>query len=265
MMDITSQIFKNLKEAEGVKKPYGDKPEEGRKLNLKNKKKVSVPKGKGLEKYKARKFQQVGNKQAAEIYPSDTDKLYDNIDKTNHNDKGEIAKQNTKKASRTVNKPFGDKIQQSTSKLIKESIEKKTLKEVDISDYAWIVEQVEGAMNPVFNAIDSKFGTEMGYDSDFCTSLCEDIEEQLEEWIDDNSESEEDEDDEDYDESAKPKALKEDGSYSYGAGLLREIYNQYVSLGMEDEFFEDCYNRMDISPTELQTWFEMGESAKPTK
>ena len=53
--------------------------------------------------------------------------------------------------------------------------------------------QVEGAMNPVFEAIDQKFGTEMGYDSEFCTRLCEDIEEQLEEWIDYNSDNGEDE------------------------------------------------------------------------
>ena len=32
---------------------------------------------------------------------------------------------------------------------------------------------------------------------------------------------------------------------------------------MEDEFFEDCYNRMNISEPELQTWFEMGECDKP--
>ena len=60
-------------------------------------------------------------------------------------------------------------------------------------DSFWIVEQVEGAMNPVFEAIDQKFGTEMGYDSEFCTRLCEDIEEQLEEWIDYNSDNREDE------------------------------------------------------------------------
>ena len=31
---------------------------------------------------------------------------------------------------------------------------------------------------------------------------------------------------------------------------------------MEDSFFEDCITRMDISETELQSWYELGECDK---
>ena len=77
-------------------------------------------------------------------------------------------------------------------KTLSESILVKLKEGITGDDSAWIVEQVETNMNKVFDAIDNKFGTEMGYDSDFCTRLCEYIEEELEEWIDENSESEED-------------------------------------------------------------------------
>ena len=76
-------------------------------------------------------------------------------------------------------------------KTINERNKKKVIKEsVSEDDSYWIVREVEENMNKVFDEIDKKFGTEMGYDSDFCTNLCEYIEEQLEEWIEDNSESE---------------------------------------------------------------------------
>ncbi len=67
-------------------------------------------------------------------------------------------------------------------------------------DDGWIVAQVEDNMNKVFDEIDKKFGTEMGYDSDFCTGLCEDIEERLEEWLEENSESEDESYEEDEEE-----------------------------------------------------------------
>lgn len=184
-MSIVKEIFKNLNESVEVKKPYGDKPEEGKKEKLQKGNRVNVPKAKGnFEKYRARKLE-AKNKNAETIYANDTDKVMDKIDSNVHSDKGTIAKVNTKKADRKVKFPFGDKVQKSDSKLIKEC---------------------DGA-------------------------------------------------------ECEKKELKED-AYSVGAGILKEIYNQYVGLGMEDEFFEDCYNKMNISEGELQAWLEMGECSK---
>lgn len=118
-MKLTESIFRNIKESESVKKPYGDKPQEGKKEKLEKGKRTSVPKGKADNKFKVEKLQNV-NSQAADIYPNDTAKNVDRIGSKEHSDKGKIAKQNTTKASSTVNKPFGDKIQASDSKLIKE-------------------------------------------------------------------------------------------------------------------------------------------------
>lgn len=208
MSRITNSIFKNLKEAEKkeVKKPYGDKPEEGKKIAAPSRKKASVPKAKGnIEKYKALKLQN-NNKQAADIYASDTDKVMDKIDSKEQSDKGKIAKQNTTKASREIKKPYGDKIQPSTSKLVKEAIANKKRRAA-----------LKESMKHRANARKLK----------------------------------------------ENKALKEDGNYSYGSGLLKEIYKQYVGFGMEDEFFEDCYNKMDISEEELKEWLQLGECDKP--
>ncbi len=76
----------------------------------------------------------------------------------------------------------------------------KKLTEDEDDDYAWLVEQVENAMNPVFRKIDDKFGTDMGFDSSFCTNLCEGIEEELDDYIKSNRDSEYEEE---YDESEK--------------------------------------------------------------
>ena len=125
-MNITTKIFQNLKESEEkVKKPYGDKPEEGKKVGTPSRKKAAVPRAKGnVEKFKARKMEN-RNKQAADIYPSDTDKVMDNIDSKKQSDKGKIAARNTRKATREVRKPYGDKVQPSNSKLVKESAQRR--------------------------------------------------------------------------------------------------------------------------------------------
>ena len=200
-MSLVSNIFKNLNEsAEAVKKPYGDTPQEGKKESLAKGKKKSVPKGKKEDNKEVpvEKEKNV-NKQAEDIYVNDTSKYEDNKDDPKHTDKGEIAKKNTRKAVTKVKFPYGDKVQKSDSKLVKEEVEVEAEKKTN------------------------ECGPEV---------------------------------------EPGQQELKEDGNYSYGAGLLKQIYNQYVELGMEDEFFEDCYNRMNISEPELQTWFEMGESNK---
>lgn len=193
-MSLVSNIFKNLNESAEVKKPYGDKPEEGKKESLAKGKKKSVPKGAKVDNKKVpvEKEKNV-NKQAKDIYVNDTSKYEDNKDDSKHNDKGDIAKKNTKKATTVVKFPYGQKVEKASTKLVKEEAEVKECGP-----------EVEPGKEP----------------------------------------------------------LAEDGTYSYGAGVLKQIYEQYVSLNMEDEFFEDCYNRMDISEPELQTWLEMGESDK---
>lgn len=119
-MSLTKSIFEKLNESDNVKKPYGDKPEEGKKEKLESGKKSSIPKGKTENKFKVEKLNNV-NKQAAPAYKNDTDKVMDKIESTEHSDKGEIAKQNTKKAERSIKFPYGDKVQPSDSKLIKEA------------------------------------------------------------------------------------------------------------------------------------------------
>lgn len=168
MSSITRSIFKRLNESESVKKPYGDKPQEGKKERLERLKKASIPKGKTENKFKVEKLNNV-NKQAAPAYKNDTDKVMDKINSTEHSDKGEIAKQNTKKADRKIKFPYGDKVQPSNSKLVKESnsprIRKaKKLKEaesitkgnqkgaVEFEGYANII---KGIINEIFGGLNN--------------------------------------------------------------------------------------------------------------
>ena len=194
MSKITSEIFKRLNESEAVKKTYGDKPQDGKTEKLQSGKTASIPKRKDLGKIKVTKLKN-DNKQAADAYANDTDKVMDKIDSKEQSDKGKIAKTNSVKAERTIKFPYGDKAQKSDSKLIKESDDKAT-------------------------------GIEKPEDTEI---------------------------------------LNEEGDYSYEGGILKEIHNQYVGMGMEDEFFEDCINKMDITKEELENWLSMGESDKSKK
>ena len=230
-MRLTESIFRNIKEAESVKKPYGDKPQEGKKEKLERGKGKAVPKGKADNKFKVEKLENK-NSQAAEIYPNDTAKYADKVDDKSHGDKGKIAKQNTKKASTTINKPFGDKIQASDSKLIKESVE---------SDIA------------------KKFANEVGKDAeveaDYVMQYCE------EHGIDPSSVDPAEVQRELNNLKECDKTLTESPN-AEGAKLLKQIYEQYCQDGMGDTFFDDVFNRMDISMEELQNWYSMDESAK---
>ena len=60
-----------------------------------------------------------------------------------------------------------------------EGIKKNLNESVDFSDddLSWLVELVENQMNPIYDAVDSRFNTNMGYDNSFCTDLCEYVEE----------------------------------------------------------------------------------------
>ena len=128
-MSVVNDIFKRLNESEKiVKKPYGDKPQDGKSEKLTRGKKVSVPKGKPENKYKVEKLKSV-NSQAGEIFASDTDKVMNRIGSKEQSDKGKIAKANTTKAERKIKFPYGDKVQKSDSKLIKESDEKECVGE----------------------------------------------------------------------------------------------------------------------------------------
>ena len=156
-MSITRSIFKNLNEAESVKKTYGDKPQEGKTEKLQRGKVASIPKGKAEGKFKVEKLQNV-NKEAGEIYANDTDKLMDKIDSKEQSDKGKVAKTTGTKADRTIKYPFGDKVDTpSDNKLIKESeevaecdganCEKKPLKESWISAQTMVEETIEEALH----------------------------------------------------------------------------------------------------------------------
>ena len=125
-MSLVSNIFKNLNESAEVKKPYGDKPEEGKKESLAKGKKKSAPKGKKEDNKEVpvEKVQNV-NKQAEDVYVNDTSKYEDNKDDPKHNDKGDIAKKNTKKATTVVKFPYGKKVEKASTKLVKEEAEVK--------------------------------------------------------------------------------------------------------------------------------------------
>ena len=121
-MSITRDIYKNLNEAEAVKKPYGDKPQEGKTEKTRNGKGKAIPSGKTDNKVKADKLDNV-NSQAADIYPNDTEKNMDKVDSKEQSDKGKAAKTGGTKSDKTIKFPFGDKVQASDSKLIKEGDE----------------------------------------------------------------------------------------------------------------------------------------------
>lgn len=78
-----------------------------------------------------------------------------------------------------------------------EGIKKNLNESVDFSDddLSWLVELVENQMNPIYDAVDSRFNTNMGYDNSFCTDLCEYVEEEIQNWLDNNEDE--------YDESDK--------------------------------------------------------------
>ena len=76
--------------------------------------------------------------------------------------------------------------------------------------------------------------------------------------------------------SLKPEALKEskDGKSlkehdfdmdSDPVEILKAIHEQYMNLGMNDEFYNDVLNRSDLGIEDLISWFEMGESDKNCK
>lgn len=122
MSVLTRSIFSKLNESADVKKPYGETPEEGKKETTKVKKGVKVPKGRINNKFKSEKLKNE-NKEAADAYANDTDKVMDNIDDKTHSDKGEAAKTTGKKSDKVIKYPFGNKPEASDSKLIKEGAE----------------------------------------------------------------------------------------------------------------------------------------------
>lgn len=150
-MSLYNDFIKNLNEGTEVKKTYGDKPQDGKTEKLTKGKSASVPKGKGnIEKYKARKLEK-NNAQAADIYISDTDKVIEKIDSTEHSDKGDVAKIGTRKSDKKVKFPFGDKVQASDSKLIKEGKNFEDRKDKITEDYdngTWMKYQhmIEGTL-----------------------------------------------------------------------------------------------------------------------
>lgn len=148
-MSITRIIFDKLNEAEAVKKPYGDKPEEGKAEKVSKGKHKALPKGK-LPAYKADKLTNV-NSQADDVYANDTDKLMDNIDSKEQSDKGKVAKITGTKSDKTIKFPFGDKVEQSDSKLIKENEELEACGDKLTEDYdngTWMKYQhmIEGTL-----------------------------------------------------------------------------------------------------------------------
>lgn len=149
-MSITRDIFQKLNESAEVKKTYGDKPQEGKKEFIKKGKASKVPRGKVDNKIKAEKLQN-SNSQAADIYTSDTEKLMDKIDSKEQSDKGKVAKTTGTKSDKTIKFPFGDKVQASDSKLIKEGKDFEDCKDKITEDYdngTWMKYQhmIEGTL-----------------------------------------------------------------------------------------------------------------------
>lgn len=68
-------------------------------------------------------------------------------------------------------------------------------------------------------------------------------------------------------ESENKKSLKEHSfdTDSDPVDVLKAIHEQYMDLGMNDEFYSDVLNRSDLGIEDLISWFEMGESDKSTK
>ena len=179
-MSLVSNIFKNLNESAEVKKPYGDKPEEGKRESLAKGKKKSVPKGKKVDNKKVpvEKVQNV-NKQAKDVYVNDTSKYEDNKDDTKHNDKGEIAKKNTRKATTVIKFPYGQKVEKASTKLVKEGEE--VLKEergswVQIQND--VIRRIENAVMELEEAYPEEKEDRV---SEFLTGLCDMIKEIAEE------------------------------------------------------------------------------------
>lgn len=149
-MSITRDIFQKLNESAEVKKTYGDKPQEGKKESIKKGKVSKVPRGKVDNKIKAEKLQN-SNSQAADIYTNDTEKLMDKIDSKEQSDKGKVAKTTGTKSDKTIKFPFGDKVQASDSKLIKEGKDFEDCKDKITEDYdngTWMKYQhmIEGTL-----------------------------------------------------------------------------------------------------------------------
>lgn len=149
-MSITRDIFQKLNESAEVKKTYGDKPQEGKKESIKKGKASKVPRGKVDNKIKAEKLQN-SNSQAADIYTNDTEKLMDKIDSKEQSDKGKVAKTTGTKSDKTIKFPFGDKVQASDSKLIKEGKDFEDCKDKITEDYdngTWMKYQhmIEGTL-----------------------------------------------------------------------------------------------------------------------
>lgn len=149
-MSITRDIFQKLNESAEVKKTYGDKPQEGKKESIKKVKSSKVPRGKVDNKIKAEKLQN-SNSQAADIYTNDTERLMDKIDSKEQSDKGKVAKTTGTKSDKTIKFPFGDKVQASDSKLIKEGKDFEDCKDKITEDYdngTWMKYQhmIEGTL-----------------------------------------------------------------------------------------------------------------------
>lgn len=149
-MSITRDIFQKLNESAEVKKTYGDKPQEGKKESIKKGKVSKVPRGKVDNKIKAEKLQN-SNSQAADIYTNDTEKLMDKIDSKEQSDKGKVAKTTGTKSGKTIKFPFGDKVQASDGKLIKEGKDFEDCKDKITEDYdngTWMKYQhmIEGTL-----------------------------------------------------------------------------------------------------------------------
>lgn len=149
-MSITRDILQKLNESAEVKKTYGDKPQEGKKESIKKGKASKVPRGKVDNKIKAEKLQN-SNSQAADIYTNDTEKLMDKIDSKEQSDKGKVAKTTGTKSDKTIKFPFGDKVQASDSKLIKEGKDFEDCKDKITEDYdngTWMKYQhmIEGTL-----------------------------------------------------------------------------------------------------------------------
>ena len=113
-MTLMSSIIKNLNESAEVKKTFGDTPEEGKEIRLVKGKKVSVPKTKNTSKsFKSIKLDN-RNKQAADVFVSDTDKVLDQqADKKTGTGKGVLPKGKAKIYTDKVEKPFGETITES--------------------------------------------------------------------------------------------------------------------------------------------------------
>ena len=294
-MSITRSIFKNLYEAESVKKTYGDKPQEGKTEKLQRGKTASIPKGKAEGKFKVEKLQNV-NKEAGEIYANDTDKLMDKIDSKEQSDKGKVAKTTGTKADRTIKYPFGDKVDTpSDNKLIKESCNRKErlnqLKESGLkknltegySDREYALLDLASEMKRGYPSKDTIKSIESEYDTKLTKSDIETaIEYALENYVYEDEYDSEEEYNKVVDSLENKKPLKEcDGAecdkkslkesdfdeYSDPVEVLEAIYTQYEGMNMTGEFFNDLLNHTDLSLEDLISWYEMGEGecAKPVK